>query len=241
MYQYKNRVSYSQLDIRGTLGISHVVDVMQDACMFHCEEVGRSCMDLKKEDRAWLVSSWYLELNRLPKLGETYLVSTWPHQIKGVFNCQNVVLQSLEGEVYACGDSKWFFYDHKENKPVIIPAEEKEYYQIEPPYEMGRSKRKLSCPDNLELAQKVTVCANYLDTNNHMNNGQYVRLAMNMLPGEFEVEKLHAEFRNAARMGDVLYIKTVQKEDVFYVVFMNEEDVPYFLSEFHGRSKNVCS
>lgn len=232
MYQYKNRVSYSQLDKKGRIGISQVVDVMQDACMFHCEEVGRSCMDLKKENRAWLVSSWNLEFNSLPVMGEEYLVSTWPHQIRGVFNSQNVLLQSKDGEVYACGDSRWFFYDHEENKPVIIPEKEKAYYQVEPAYEMGRSKRKLTCPDNLTPVQEISVCANYLDTNNHVNNGQYVRLAMNVLPEDFEVKKLHAEFRNAARMGDVLHIKTAKKENTFYIIFMNEEDVPYFLSEW---------
>ena len=71
MYRYKNRVSYSQLDRGGTLGVTHVLDVMQDACMFHCQEVGRSCMDLKKEGKAWLVSSWHLIIHHLPDAAGT--------------------------------------------------------------------------------------------------------------------------------------------------------------------------
>ena len=34
MYSYKNRVSYSQLDKEGKLGVSNVVDAMQDCCLF---------------------------------------------------------------------------------------------------------------------------------------------------------------------------------------------------------------
>lgn len=232
MYKYKNRVSYSQADQRGTIGVSQIVDVMQDACMFHCSEVGRSCLDLKKEHRAWLVSSWHIQIHCLPEIGEEYFVSTWPYKAKGVFSYRNVVLESLEGEVYACGDSVWFFYDQENNKPVRIPEEEKAYYQHNPPYDMDYTSRKVSHPEELELTQTVTVCQNYLDTNDHMNNGQYVRLAVNVLPENFAVRELQAEFRNAARLGDVLYIHTGKKENSFYTVFTDEAGVPYFLAEW---------
>ena len=91
MYRYKNRVSYSQLDRGGTLGVTHVLDVMQDACMFHCQEVGRSCMDLKKEGKAWLVSSWHLIIHHLPEMRDEYMVSTWPYQMKEMFNFHNII------------------------------------------------------------------------------------------------------------------------------------------------------
>lgn len=237
MYRYKNRVSYSQLDRGGTLGVTHVLDVMQDACMFHCQEVGRSCMDLKKEGKAWLVSSWHLIIHHLPEMGDEYMVSTWPYQMKGVFNCQNVLLESMEGEVYACGDSRWFFYDQADNKPIRIPEEEKKYFDVEPACDMPYTSRKLACPEKLQVSQKITVCENYLDTNEHVNNGQYVRLAVNVLPEGFKIGELRAEFRNAAHLGDNLYIKTAQKEDTVTVVFTDKEDTPYFLSEFVRRQE----
>lgn len=235
MYKYKNRVSYSQADQKGTIGVSQIVDVMQDACMFHCSEVGRSCLDLKKEHRAWLVSSWHIQIHHLPEIGEEYFVSTWPYKAKGVFSFRNVVLESMKGDVYACGDSVWFFYDQENNKPVRIPEEEKAYYQHNPPFDMDYASRKVSCPKNLELTQTVSVCRNYLDTNDHMNNGQYVRLAVNVLPDDFEVGELRAEFRNAARLQDVLYIYTGEGEDAFYTVFKDKDGQPYFLAEWKRK------
>ena len=80
--------------------------------------------------------------------------------------------------------------------------------------------------------QTVDVCQNYLDTNNHVNNGQYIRLAVNVLPLNYEVKELRAEFRLAAKMGDTLYIRTAETDEHFYVVFTDADKNPYFLSEF---------
>ena len=91
--------------------------------------------------------------------------------------------------------------------------------------------------EKLQVSQKITVCENYLDTNEHVNNGQYVRLAVNVLPEGFKIGELRAEFRNAAHLGDNLYIKTAQKEDTVMVVFTDKEDTPYFLSEFVRRQE----
>ncbi len=237
MLQYKNRVSYSQLDREGKIGISQVVDVMQDACMFHCEEVGRSCMALKEEQRAWLVSAWHIQFHDLPKMAEEYVVSTWPYKMRGVFNYQNVILESTEGGVYACGDSSWFFYDQANNKPVRIPEKEMAYYELEPSFDMEHVSRKLVLPQNLKLTQEIPVSPNYLDTNDHVNNGQYVRLAVNVLPDGFSVGELRAEFRNAAHGGDILYVRTADIGDVFSVVLTDEAGTPYFLGEFKKKAQ----
>ena len=88
----------------------------------------------------------------------------------------------------------------------------------------------------MELKQVIDVCENYLDTNNHVNNGQYVRLAVNALPAAYEVKELRAEFRLAAKMGDTLYLRTAAKEERFYVTLTDKAGEPYFLCEFIYKS-----
>ena len=85
--------------------------------------------------------------------------------------------------------------------------------------------------------QEVPVCENYLDTNRHVNNGQYVRMAVNVLPVGYEVSELRAEFRLAAKMGDTLYIRTALDDEHFYVVLTDADENPYFLCEFSGIVK----
>lgn len=235
MYSCNDRVSYSRIDKDGLLGVSNIVDAMQDCCLFHSEDVGHSAMLLREKNRAWLVSSWHVVFKRRPKMGEKFFVHTWPYQFKGIFGCRNFLMETPEKEVLAYADSKWFYFDSSTGKPARIDESEKEAYPTEPPYEMDYSSRKVPCPDNLTLQETLPVCQNYLDTNNHVNNGQYVRLAVNVLPIDYEVSEFRAEFRLAAKMGDTLYIRTAEENGCFYVVFTDEEGTPYFISEFKSK------
>ena len=125
-----------------------------------------------------------------------------------------------------------YYFDPSTGQPTKIVDSEKAAYPTEPAYDMEYSSRKVKCPENLTLVEEVDVCQNYLDTNHHVNNGQYIRLAVNVLPIDFEVSEFRAEFRLAAKMGDTLYIRTASENGKFYVVFTVKEENPYFLSEF---------
>lgn len=232
MYSYHDRVSYSRIDKDGLLGVSNTVDALQDCCLFHSEDVGHSALLLREKHRAWLVNSWHVVFKRRPKMGEKFTVHTWPYQFKGIFGSRNFLMESPDGEVLAYADSKWFYFDSEKESPARIDDSEKEAYPTEPPYDMDYSSRKIPCPEGLTLKEKIDVCQNYLDTNNHVNNGQYVRLAVNVLPIDYEVSEFRAEFRLAAKMGDTLYVRTCKKDDYFYVVFTDAEEKPYFISEF---------
>ncbi len=235
MYTYHDRVSYSRIDKDGLLGVADTVNAMQDCCLFHSEDVGHSALTLLKKNRAWLVSAWHIVFRRRPVMGENFTVHTWPYQFKGIFGCRNFLMETPEKEVLAFADSRWFYFDPSTGQPARIDESEKEVYPTEPAYDMEYTSRKVPCPENLTLVSKVAVCENYLDTNQHVNNGQYIRLAVNVLPLGYEVLELRAEFRLAAKMGDTMYIRTGEMDDKFYVIFTDEEENPYFLSEFTSK------
>ena len=166
-------------------------------------------------------------------MGERFTVYTWPYQFKGIFGCRNFKMVSQsENDLLAYADSRWFYFDPSTGQPARIDQDEINAYPTEPAYDMDYHSRKVSCPSETKLIQTVDVCQNYLDTNNHVNNGQYIRLAVNVLPLNYEVKELRAEFRLAAKMGDTLYIRTAETDEHFYVVFTDADKNPYFLSEF---------
>ena len=116
MYSYKNRVSYSQLDKEGKLGVSNVVDAMQDCCLFHSEDIGHGALKLLEKNRAWLVSAWHIVFKRRPLLGERYTTYTWPYKFQGIWGCRNFCMRSQEDEVLAYADSRWFYFDNQSGK-----------------------------------------------------------------------------------------------------------------------------
>ena len=43
----------------------------------------------------------------------------------------------------------------------------------------------------------------HIDTNEHVNNCQYVQMAMEMLPGDINVRQLRVDYKKSAVLGDM--------------------------------------
>lgn len=232
MYQYKDRVSYSRVDSQGRMKIHAVVNALQDASLFHSEDVGLSCMDLKENAHAWLVNSWDIVFRRRPIMGEQFIVSTWPYKFRGVFGMRNFKMESESGEVLAFADSRWFYFDQSTGKPIAPVKEEVEPFGMGEPYPMEYRPRKVKYPKELVVEDTIFVRENHLDTNNHVNNGEYIRMVADYLPAEVQVEELLVEYRLAAKLGDEIRVGTGMENNCFYVVLMDKEDAPYVITCF---------
>ncbi|MBO6033054.1 MAG: hypothetical protein J6Q22_16585, partial [Prevotella sp.] len=55
-----------------------------------------------------------------------------------------------------------------------------------------------------EVLEPIKVLRADIDYNKHLNNANYVRMAMELLPEDFEVRGLRVEYRVAAKLGDCL-------------------------------------
>jgi len=62
-----------------------------------------------------------------------------------------------------------------------------------------------------------------LDTNNHVNNGKYITMALEYLPEAFETYELRAEYKKSAVYGDMIYPQVKLDGDTFYVALCDEE------------------
>ena len=67
------------------------------------------------------------------------------------------------------------------------------------------------------MLEPIKVLRADIDYNKHMNNANYVRMAMELLPDDFEVKGLRVEYRVAAKLGDTL-IPTIYRTDGAIVV-----------------------
>ena len=58
MYQFQNRIRYSELDSSGRLRLPALLDYFQDCSIFHSEELGLGVEYLKEKEMIWALSSW---------------------------------------------------------------------------------------------------------------------------------------------------------------------------------------
>ena len=71
-----------------------------------------------------------------------------------------------------------------------------------------------------------------IDTNKHVNNGQYVLMGEQLLPENFKTRQIRADYRNAAKLGDIIVPKIAKLDDAYIVVLSDPDGNPYTTLEF---------
>ena len=76
-----------------------------------------------------------------------------------------------------------------------------------------------------EVLEPIKVLRADIDYNKHVNNANYVRMAMELLPEDYVVSGLRVEYRVAAKLGEML-VPTIYKNDNVIIVSLSiGEDV----------------
>lgn len=231
-YQFESRVRYSEMDIEQRLTRVSLVDYFQDSSTFQSESCGNGLEYLKSLDRAWMILSWQIEIIRRPRLGERIVTKTWPHGFKAFYGYRNYVMYDETGEMLAKANSVWAFMDVKTGHPAKLSPELISDYEMEPALAMKQHSRKIQVPKEQEKMAALLVCSYHLDTNRHVNNGQYIRMAEEYLPDDFEPVWLRVEYRKQAKLHDTIVPMVYAAADLVVVSLCDSQGEPYAIVEY---------
>lgn len=235
MYEYKKRIGFSECDTDRRLSVTALIDAFQDCSTFQSEDSGVGFDVLQKENLVWVINYWELEINTLPYLCDYVIVGTYPYSFKACFGLRNFYMKDEKGNYLVKANSMWTLIDSVEAKPVKAPDFIHEAYTVEEKLEMTYNSRKVLIPkeDGIIAAQKdpVHIQIHHLDSNHHMNNGQYVKLALTQI-GDAEITHLRIDYRKQAMLGDIIYPVVYSNGDERVVSLNDEEGNPFSVSQF---------
>lgn len=224
MYSYKSRIRYSELDETGHLRLESLLDYFQDCSTFHSEDIGLGVEFLKERHLVWVMSSWQIVTERFPRLCETVTVGTAPYEFKGFVGFRNFLMTDEEGNRLAVANTIWSLLDTRTGKPVKPSEDMMKGYVLEPKLDMDYAPRRIQIPEDMMKRDAVQIRTHHLDTNHHVNNGQFVRIAIDALSENVQVRQLRAEYKKQVMLGDVLIPYTKKMEDGKYVIVLKDEE-----------------
>lgn len=233
MYTFDGRVRYSEVGEDGRLSLQSLLDYFQDCSTFHSEDIGLGLEYMEKIGQVWLLSAWQICIGRYPKFGERIVIGTAPYEFRGFMGLRNFLMRTEEGEALAWANSIWTLMDSEKMRPVKPNEDMLAGYAPEERYPMEYAPRKIAMPADGHAVESFTVRPHHLDTNHHVNNGQYVRMAMDCIPGDFQIGQLRVEYKSQAVLGDEIYPVTAMRADKKqYTVSLNKADKsPYCVVE----------
>ena len=243
MYTFKSTVRFSETGKDSKLTIPHLISYFQDCSTLHGNKAGLDRKKLIKMERAWFLSSWQIIINKRPGIDEKIEVETRAYEIRGFYGLRNFIMYNEAKEVCAYANSIWFYVDTKKGRPVKYEQKDGTGFEIDEEFPMEKADRKIIIPENADKTIKgdrLKVRESHLDSNYHMNNREYVRIALDFMPDSFDIDDLRqirVEYKKAAVLDEIMvpvYYFDVENKKIF-VSLENEAGENFAKVEFELR------
>lgn len=239
MYTFDSRIRYSETDSEGKLTMASLLNYFQDCSTFHSADVNLGVDYFREVHQVWVLSAWQIVVERYPGLYEQITIGTQPYDMKGFLGFRNFFMRTREGECLAKANSIWSLLNTDTGKPVPVGKEMVQKYGLGEKLDMEYAPRKIAVPEGGVSGEAIVVKKHHLDTNHHVNNGQFVDMAMDFLPEQFVIGQLRAEYKKQAFLDDILLPYVAAGEDRVVVSLTDEKGTPYVVTEFLRKTASV--
>lgn len=187
---------------------------------------------LQENGAAQLLAFRQVEVLRVPRLYEELTCTSTVFDCRGAKGFRNTVICDAAGRPCYVSWTQGAFVNMQTGRLIRIPQEVIDTMQMHPRYEMNYRERKIALPETLGITlPKVAVQRNDIDYNQHVNNAQYVRMALEFLPAGFEIASMRAEYKQPAKPGSHL-IPVLQESGGALYVSLSEAGAPVCVMEF---------
>ena len=232
MYNLTYKVTTSTCDSEGKLKLYSALQMMQDCSEMWIDSEPGVKQYFTEQNMAQLLATRQVEIVRVPEYKEELTVTTSVYGMKPMFGFRNTFIYDAEGKPCYKTWSMGAFVDKSAGKLKRVDDATMASMSLEPQLEMDYKDRRIILPkEDGEVLEPVKVLRADIDYNRHVNNANYVRMAMELLPEGFDVKGLRVEYRVAAKLGDIL-IPTVYQTGAAFIVSLSIGDDVSAIIEF---------
>ena len=205
MYSLKYKVTTSTCDSEGRLKLFSALQMMQDCSEMWIDSEPGVKQYFTEQNMAQLLATRQVEIVRVPEYKEELTVTTSVYGMKPMFGFRNTFIYDAQGKPCYKTWSMGAFVDKAVGKLKRVDDATIQSMTLDPKLDMNYKDRRIILPKNSgEVLEPIKVLRADIDYNKHMNNANYVRMAMELLPENFVISGLRVEYRVAAKLGNML-------------------------------------
>lgn len=225
----------------GKMSVADIMETVQYAVMMHTEvmDVGFKKM-LETYNGKWVIAKLRLEFENAISNGDALHIETWPHKPSLLKFGRSFKITDSEGIAYVNGYSDWCIIDAdsfeiKRSRDIAFPEME---YITEKTISGKYSNIGF---DGGQFVYDKTVRVSDLDINGHVNNVNYIRMAMDCFSSSelknFDIKSFDMHFTAQCFEGDKISMYRAYK-DGFIIINAKKEDTEVFRAIIKGDVLN---
>lgn len=183
VYASQYEVNDGVVDRYGRLRPAAMLFLAQDMAGRHCVKLELDYEKLAAKGLFWAVTRHRVQVNRLPRSGETITLETWPMPTTRVAYPRALRATDERGQELFRVISLWVLMDIQ-SRAMVLPG--KSGVEVTGILRGSELSAPLGLPaKELESSTLRQVCFTDLDRNGHMNNTRYLDWVYDLLPSGF--------------------------------------------------------
>lgn len=235
MYAYEINAGYSAMDESFRMNITSILDCFQDAAIFEAENGKINTEYLYQRNIMWLLSSWQIVIDRRPGMNEHIKVTTSPYDFKGFFGYRNFTIEGMDGKIMVRAASIWSLIDTEKLTPAKPTQELRDGYPLSEKLAMDYAPRKIAILGEGTAREPFHVRKYQIDSNRHVNNVEYVKMALEFVDYPDQIRELRVEYKKSAHFGDLVVPVVYACDKIMQVQLKDTQDGIFAVVEFHFR------
>jgi acyl-ACP thioesterase len=177
---------------------------------------------MNERNMAWVLNSWQIIIDEDIDFGESIRVGTVPYDFKSMYGYRNFWIENND-KVVVKANSIWVLLDTVTGMPVKVTDEIASAYPIGEKLDMNYGERKIKIVGEGMEKEAFRIKKYHIDTNGHVNNAQYIQFAEEYLPDDFKIRMIRAEYKKAAKYGNII-VPVVYLDEKKLTVSLNDQE-----------------
>ncbi len=198
-----------------------LIHLMQEAALENVIDLKVSAWDLEKEQISWVLMRKHLDIRRLPHLGETITIRTFPAGFERVFTYRDYEVRDADGALIAESASTWLLMHTETRNMARIPKAIVEKGSFDNSNCLPHAKSRLPLVTAPTIEQEFRVNWHDMDFNEHLSNIRYMQWLFETVPGyttmEQRLQTLDIIYKSECRWKDRVKIATQELGDGQYL------------------------
>ena len=187
------------VDFTGKLTMGVLGNHLLNCAGFHAADRGFGIATLNDNHYTWVLSRLAIELERMPREYEHFIIQTWVENVYRLFTDRNFAILDAEGNPIGYARSIWAMIDMDTRKPADLLS--LHGGQITD-YICKDKECPIDKPGRIKVAQKELVGEHKalysdIDINGHVNSIKYIEHILDLFPMEVFKEKRIKRFEMA--------------------------------------------
>lgn len=208
-YQEKLTIKSYQTNQYGKASIAALFNVMLEAAWAHAQIMDWGYDDLKNHNLFWVLSRFYLQVEKYPAWQDEITLNTWSAGTDGMYAYREYIVEDSEGEIVLRGSSAWLILD-VDTRKIFRLSDYKTTFPKRIDANACRNPKRIKPDVHTEKLSYSPVLFSELDINKHFNSVKYVERVLDEFGVDFlngnEPAELEVNYLKEAVAGDSIAV-----------------------------------